>query len=95
MTSSRRWSSRSNPPWGFRVLTADGRSVRARQVRAREVAFVRSACLDRAAIASRTERGQRRLAAHLDEDLLLDVVDDERLRAYLRASEADDSRESR
>jgi hypothetical protein len=38
-------------------------------------------------IETRTERGQRRLAAHLDDELLLEAVDDDAIRSYLETGE--------
>jgi hypothetical protein len=56
---------------------------RLQRIRQREIEFVKSTYLDRSAIDRRRERSQRRLATHLDEGLLLDVIDNDRLREYV------------
>lgn len=57
---------------------------RLEDIREREIKFVKSAHLDRSEIERRRRRAHRRLAAHLDQELLLDTIDDDRIRAYLR-----------
>lgn len=59
-------------------------AARLERVKERELAFVAAARLDDAEITRRAAAGQRRLAAHLDDDALLDAVDDERLCEYVR-----------
>ncbi|POG57190.1 FAD-dependent oxidoreductase [Haloferax marisrubri] len=56
---------------------------RVARVKARELAFVERSRLERDEIDRRAERGHRRLADHLDDEVLLDAVDDERIRSYL------------
>ena len=45
--------------------------------------------VERQEVERRTERGHRRLAERLDDELLLDVLDDERVREYAAALDAD------
>jgi hypothetical protein len=60
---------------------------RLRRVRRREIEFVKSTHLDRSEIDRRRGRAHRRLATHLDDELLLDVLDDDRVREYVAAQE--------
>lgn len=48
-----------------------------------------AAYVDREETAVRAEAGKRRLAEHLPDDLLLDVVDDDRIREYAASPSAD------
>ncbi|RYJ14304.1 NAD(P)/FAD-dependent oxidoreductase [Halogeometricum borinquense] len=56
---------------------------RLQRIRQREIEFVKSTHLDRSEIDNRRERAHRRLATHLDEELLLEVIDDDRLQEYV------------
>ncbi|GGN22830.1 FAD-dependent oxidoreductase [Halarchaeum nitratireducens] len=57
---------------------------RVERVRERELTLVAAARLDDAAIEARTKRGQRRLAAHLDDEALLATLDDDVIDVYAR-----------
>ncbi len=59
---------------------------RLERVRAAEIERVKESYLTDDEIAARTERAHRRLAAHLDDEVLLDAIDDETLRAYVEES---------
>jgi hypothetical protein len=64
---------------------------RLEKIRRREIEFVKSTHIVRSEIDRRRERAYRRLASHLDADVLLDAIDDERIREYLADTSAMDA----
>lgn len=62
---------------------------RLRDVRGREIARMKSSHLDRETVERRAERARRRRLERFDDDALLDAIDDERLREYVRETDGE------
>lgn len=60
---------------------------RLREVREKDVKHMKTSYMDRKEAERREERAKRRWAERLDDELLLDVLDDERLREYVQELE--------